>query len=162
MLLEGSCHCQAVKFSVTSNHPYPFNRCYCGICRKTAGAGGFVVNLSAVYDTLSVTGTEHIRVYQAEITDAKSGETRTSPAERNFCGRCGSQLWLWDPRWPDQLHPHASAIDTELPVPPEYTHLMLDHKASWVEPHIRPSDKTFGEYPEESIADWHHRLGFSA
>jgi hypothetical protein len=39
MLLEGSCHCGAVHFSVESEHPYPFNLCYCSICRKTAGAG---------------------------------------------------------------------------------------------------------------------------
>ena len=38
MLLEGSCHCASVRFSVNSPHPYPFNYCYCTICRKTAGA----------------------------------------------------------------------------------------------------------------------------
>ena len=45
MLLKGSCHCEAVHFSVESEHPYPFNLCYCSICRKTAGAGGFAINL---------------------------------------------------------------------------------------------------------------------
>ena len=45
MLLEGSCHCGAVHFSVESEHPYPFNLCYCSICRKTAGGGGFAINL---------------------------------------------------------------------------------------------------------------------
>ncbi|WP_444919191.1 GFA family protein [Microbulbifer sp. JMSA003] len=38
--LKGSCHCQSVKFSLSSRQPYPFNRCYCSICRKTAGGGG--------------------------------------------------------------------------------------------------------------------------
>lgn len=37
MLLEGSCHCEAVRFRVHSSHPYPFNLCYGSICRKTAG-----------------------------------------------------------------------------------------------------------------------------
>ena len=45
MKLEGSCHCGKVEFSLTSPHPYPFNICYCGICRKTAGSGGFGINL---------------------------------------------------------------------------------------------------------------------
>ncbi|MEX1034859.1 MAG: hypothetical protein WDZ54_02815 [Sneathiella sp.] len=40
MKLEGSCHCGAVTFSLTTKHPYPFNYCYCSICRKTQGAGG--------------------------------------------------------------------------------------------------------------------------
>lgn len=38
MRLEGSCHCSAVRFSLESVQPYPFMRCYCSICRKTAGA----------------------------------------------------------------------------------------------------------------------------
>jgi hypothetical protein len=42
-----------------------------------------------------------------------------------------SALWLWDPTWPELVHPFASAIDTDLPVPPERTHLMLGSKASW-------------------------------
>ena len=46
---------------------------------------------------------------------------------------CGSALWLYDKRWPDLVHPFASAIDTPLPVPPRSTHLMLI-KAPWVEP----------------------------
>ncbi len=39
MLLEGSCHCGAVAFRLESAHPYPYNICYCSICRKTAGGG---------------------------------------------------------------------------------------------------------------------------
>ena len=64
-------------------------------------------------------------------------------------------LWCWDPRWPDLVHPFASAIDTELPVPPERTHLMLGSKAVWVVPQVEPNDKTFLEYPDELIAEWH-------
>ena len=40
MQLQGSCHCKRVNFQVESEHPYPFNLCYCSICRKTAGGGG--------------------------------------------------------------------------------------------------------------------------
>ena len=66
MLLEGSCHCGAVHFSVESEHPYPFNLCYCSICRKTAGAGGFAINLGGGFGSLKVDGEEHIRVYPGE------------------------------------------------------------------------------------------------
>ena len=31
MLLEGSCHCGAIRFRVESPEPYPFMRCYCSI-----------------------------------------------------------------------------------------------------------------------------------
>jgi hypothetical protein len=133
--------------------------CYCSICRKTAGTGGFGINLGAEAETLRVEGEEHIRTYRARLHDAASGAASESSAERKFCGLCGSALWVWDPKWPDHLHPHASAIDTDLPVPPERTHLMLNSKASWVEPGVGPKDKSFSEYPDESIADWHRRLG---
>jgi hypothetical protein len=155
MRLEGSCHCQAVRFSLNSPHPYPFNLCYCSICRKTAGAGGFAINLSGEFATLEVEGREHLRVYHARLDE----DDERSPAERNFCGLCGSALWLWDSRWPELVHPHASAIDTELPKPPERTHLMLGSKAPWVEVRADRKDKQFEEYPEESIAEWHERLG---
>ena len=159
MKLKGSCHCGAVRFSVKSAHPYPFNLCYCSICRKTAGGGGFAINLGAESSTLEVQGKNSITVYSAVIPDEKSSTTRQSQAQRNFCRVCGSALWVWDPRWPALLHPFASAIDTELPVPPERTHLMCDSKATWVEPQVGQRDKVFDRYPEESIAAWHQRLG---
>jgi len=79
--------------------------------------------------------------------------------ERRFCRICGSGLWCWDPRWPELAHPFASAVDTALPVPPERTHLMLDSKAGWVPVDTSPGDRTFPEYPDEAIAQWHQRLG---
>ena len=158
MLLEGSCHCGAVRFTIESQHPFPFNVCYGSICRKTAGAGGSAINLSGRYDTLKVHGEDQIRVYHAKMHDAERGSVTQSPAERKFCGNCGSALWLWDPRWPELVHPHASVIDAELPVPPERTHLMLDSKPAWVKACVEKGDQVFGGYPEESIADWHQRL----
>jgi hypothetical protein len=159
MQLEGSCHCGAVRFRLRSPHPYPFNLCYCSVCRKTAGGGGYAINLGGDAGTLEVEGREHIRVYRARIKDPEDEAPYQSPAERNFCGVCGSCLWLWDPRWPELIHPFASAIDTPLPKPPERTHLMLEFKAPWVEPHLGPRDRQSGRYPEESIAGWHQRLG---
>jgi hypothetical protein len=158
MHLKGSCHCQAVRFELESKHPYPFNLCYCSICRKTAGAGGFAINLSGDFESMRIEGREQVRVYQAYIEN-EQGEKERSEAQRHFCGECGSALWLWDPRWPELVHPHASAIDTALPKPPERVHLMLGSKANWVDPHIEQRDQSFNEYPEESIAQWHQRLG---
>jgi hypothetical protein len=36
---------------------------------------------------------------------------------------------------------------------------MLGSKAPWVEAAIGPDDRQFAEYPDESIAGWHERLG---
>lgn len=155
MKLQGSCHCGAVRFTVESPQPYPFNRCYCSICRKTAGAGGFAINLGAERASLAVEGESHLSRYRAKIR-TEDGETE-SPAERVFCSECGSALWLYDPRWPELVHPHASAIDSELPTPPERTHMMVGSKAPWVEVEAAPGDRVFDEYPDESLAEWHER-----
>jgi len=158
MKLRGSCHCGGVRFSVRSAHPYPYNLCYCSICRKTAGGGGFAINLGADNSTLEIEGKEHITVYSADVLDEKTGKTEKSPAQRSFCRVCGTALWAWDPRWPELVHPFASGIDSELPVPPERTHLMVGSKASWVELRAGKNDLIFDAYPEESIAEWHRRL----
>ena len=156
--LRGSCHCGAVRFTVFSRAAVPYMRCYCSICRKTAGGGGYAINLGGDHASLEIEGEANISVYSAMVDDIESGKKVTSPAQRNFCKVCGSALWAWDPRWPELVHPHASAIDSELPVPPERTHLMVGSKAPWVELHEGPNDKVFERYPDESIASWHQRL----
>jgi len=159
MLLEGSCHCGGVRFKLRSAHPYPFNLCYCSICRKTSGGGGYAINLGGDYSSLEVEGEGNIGVYRAKIHNEETGKREKSQAQRHFCKLCGSALWVWDPRWPELVHAHASAIDSELPVPPERTHLMVASKAPWVELQVGPNDKVFDFYPDESIAAWHQRLG---
>ena len=162
MQLNGSCHCGAVRFELESAHPYPFNLCYCSICRKTAGGGGYAINLGGDFESMRVVGEEHVAIYRAQIADEASGDTVQSPAMRHFCGRCGSALWVWDPRWPELVHPFASAIDTPLPRAPERTHLMTASRATWVEIHRARNDRAFHQYPDESIAEWHQRLGLSS
>ena len=152
MLLEGSCHCGAVRFTVESHQPVPFMRCYCSICRKTAGTGGFAINLGADHRTLQVQGEEHLTVYRARRADGAQ-----SAGQRHFCRLCGTALWLWDPGWPDLVHPHAGAVDTALPVPPATTHMMLGSKPGWVAVQAGSDDAMFDHYGEESLADWHRR-----
>jgi hypothetical protein len=159
MRLDGSCHCGAVRFTLESPHPYPFNLCYFSICRTTSGGGGFAINLSGAYETLAIEGRENIRIYQAMVQYPGDAAPHQSPGRRHFCGLCGSPLWMWDPRWPDLVHPLASAIDTPLPVPPERTHLLLDSRAPWVEVRADPQDRLHEGFPDESIAAWHERLG---
>ena len=152
MKLAGSCHCQAVRFTVESHEPVPFMRCYCTICRKTAGSGGYAINLAADHATLEVEGRENLSVYRAKFEDGS-----ISNGQRNFCKVCGAALWLWDPDWPELVHPQAGAIDTELPESPSSTHIMLGSKANWVQPCLSEGDAEFDEFPDESLADWHRR-----
>ena len=157
MRLEGSCHCAAVRFTLDSASPVPYQRCYCSICRKTQGGGGYAINLGGDARTLRVRGRKEVAIYHPRMREPGAVRAHSSTAERHFCRRCGSALWLYSPEWPELVHPFASAIDTPLPVPPEHTHLMLEFKAPWVEAEAKPGDKLFDGYPDESLADWHAR-----
>ena len=161
MRLEGSCHCRAVRFTVDAPSPVPFMRCHCSICRKTAGSGGYAINLGADAASLKVRGRRHLGIYHAVMREAGRRATR-SQAARHFCLKCGSPLWLWDPRWPELMHPHASAIDTPLPTPPEVVDIGLAWAPAWADlpqgprgpKHVR-----FDEMPDESLEQWHKRHG---
>ncbi|ANH66499.1 GFA family protein [Mitsuaria sp. 7] len=154
MHLEGSCHCGRIRFSVDSTEPYPFMRCYCTICRKTAGTGGYAINIGADHGSFKlIKGKRDLKVYRA-VLDGKE-----SSGQRHFCGHCGTALWMYDDSYPDLIHPHASAIDTPLPEPPANVHGLLDSKATWVRVEGKPGDTRFDHFPDESLADWHRRHG---
>lgn len=108
-------------------------------------------------ETLVIKGREALAIYRAEIE--RGGACEVSTGQRHFCRHCASALWLYDPTWPELVHPFASAIDSELPVPPESVHIMLAYKPAWVVPQIGPNDACFDEYPEESIEGWHRKRG---
>ena len=154
MLLEGSCHCIAVRFSLHSHTPYPYAHCYCSICRKTAGSGGSGIFLLGLAETLKIEGDENITRYQAKMDDGS-----VSPAERSFCNRCGSQLWLFDPRWSEHLHSFASAFDTPLPKPPAFLDYFLSSRAPWTVPHEGDAiERLDGPY-SVGMEDWHRQRG---
>jgi hypothetical protein len=160
MHLEGSCHCGAVRFSLESPTPVPYQRCYCSICRKTQGGGGFAINLGGWAETLKVTGRKAVGIYHAR--GPEHDPQGVSSGERAFCKTCGSALWVYDSAWPELIHPFASAIDTPLPPAPEHVDLMLAYKPDWV---VIPQEKKGGKgtrfeiYPEESLEGWHRRHG---
>jgi len=161
MQLEGSCHCAAVRFRVESHTPYPYMRCYCSICRKTQGGGGYAINIMGEAATLAVRGAKHVAVYRARILEDGAKRRTRSPARRHFCIRCASALWIFDPRWPEWVYPFASAIDTPLPAPPEDVELMLNYAANWADVPKGRGHTHFREYPREGIADWHAKRGLT-
>ena len=158
MHLEGSCHCGAVRFSLEANSPVPFMHCHCTICRKTAGSGGYAINLGGDAHSLKVRGEKHLGRYHAVLREP-GRRARRSKAERRFCLQCGSALWVWDPRWPELVHPHASAIDTPLPKAPEVVEAALDFVAPWVDVPTGRGHVACGTWPDESLEDWHKRHG---
>ncbi|TFK33602.1 Mss4-like protein [Crucibulum laeve] len=153
--LKGSCHCGAVKFTVQSSTPVPYQLCLCSICRKVGGVGGSI-NLGAHSNTLEIEGKENISVYKA-VMDRDTPQQSIASSERNFCSKCSSMLWLYDATWPELLHPFASAIDSpKLEDPGTMVCLKLNSKPEYVR--LPEGDKKlYRDYPSESIEEWHKK-----
>ena len=150
MQLEGSCFCGAVRFTVESRTPYPYRRCYCARCRKTAGGTGAAANVLAQASTLVVDGAEALTEFAA--ADA----TRT-----RFCSRCGSAVYLTLDAAPDSVYPFASSIDTPLPEPPERVHVFTAEAPAWARPPATAQDFSVERNTRESIEAWHRRHGLT-
>jgi len=162
VLLSGSCRCGAVRFSAISQTPVPYQRCYCSICRKTAGGGGYAINIGAQTHSLKIKAADGVMgSFQAEIKQ-DDGHCKLSTAERKYCKQCATALWLFSPEWPELIHPFASAIDTDLQIPPSTVHMMLRFKPAWVVPQFGEGDARFDLYPDQSLEDWHRAHGLWA
>jgi hypothetical protein len=146
MQLAGSCFCGAVRFTVETRTPYPYRRCYCGRCRKTAGGTGAAANILAQASSLAVEGADELTEYAAPDT------TRT-----RFCSRCGSALYLTIDAAPDFVYPFASAVDSPLPEPPERVHVFTVEAPAWARPPSSPDDYSTERNTRESIDEWHRR-----
>ncbi len=148
MHLTGSCFCGAVSLTVETRTPYPYRRCYCARCRKTAGGTGAASNVLAQASSLVVDGAEML----TEFAAVDSTRTR-------FCSRCGSALYLTIDAAPDFVYPFASAIDTPLPEPPERVHVFAVEAPAWARPPSGPEDLAVERNARESIEEWHRRKG---
>ncbi|KAG6806678.1 hypothetical protein H0H93_002619, partial [Arthromyces matolae] len=104
--------------------------CVCSICRKVGGVGGSI-NLGGHSETLKIEGKENISVYKA-ILERGTSKEHIATSERNFCSKCSSMLWLYDPTWPELIHPFASAIDSpELKKPDTLVCVKLNSKPDY-------------------------------
>ncbi|CAM0139802.1 hypothetical protein VKS41_009389 [Umbelopsis sp. WA50703] len=160
MDLHGSCHCGKTSFDVVSQTPAPFMHCYCSICRKCQGGGGYTINIMGIYDTLKLHGEKYMKTYQAIIDKSVPKKDQELCGNvRYFCGECGSHLFAYSKEWPENVYPYASAIDTPLPEPkPEDVYrLMLnkESKCNWATTPKVDNKRNFSVYPDCSLEDWH-------
>ncbi|WRT70337.1 uncharacterized protein IL334_007335 [Kwoniella shivajii] len=164
LVLEGSCHCKAVKYTVESNTPVPYQLCQCSICRKVGGYMGSI-NLMGNTKTLNIVrGEDKIKQYTA----VKSFDENDKPKEmcnsqRNFCSECSSMLWLYDDEWPDWVYPFASSIDKPDPlpnVPKETTLIAIKRDSCPSQVPIPEGAKGYDGYgPGKGIEEWHKTYG---
>jgi hypothetical protein len=96
MRLEGSCRCGAISFSVESHTPYPYQRCYCSICLKSAGGGGYAINIMGIANTLKVKGRSalgHGMHRSTAIKARPTGITANTAALRSGSAMSNGRSW---------------------------------------------------------------------
>ena len=79
--LEGRCLCGEVQITVNGSHESQPGACHCRMCQRWSG--GVFLAFSAAPESVTVTG---------PVTRFQSSHF----AERAFCSKCGSHLWMHD------------------------------------------------------------------
>jgi hypothetical protein len=120
-LLEGSCHCGAVRFEVTED----FTRvsvCHCTTCKKLSGGAGTTNGRARTEAIRVLAGEDLLRRYQPAEGSAKT-----------FCSACGSNLFGGG--WPESEYSSVriSALDSPFDRKPE-AHLFVRSIAAWEVP----------------------------
>lgn len=79
MILEGGCHCGAVRYELSGAAEHS-SVCHCADCRHIAGA--------------PMVGWTGVKAERFRVTKGEPATYRSSAlAERTFCARCGTGLW---------------------------------------------------------------------
>jgi hypothetical protein len=120
MVLNGSCLCGGVRFTVTGELGTALN-CHCGMCRK-AHAAAFRTRVIVRRDSVTwQSGEQLIRRYQSSPTTT-----------RTFCNTCGTRLMSEFAEDPEVYGMHLALFDGDPAVRPEM-HIFVADKAPWHE-----------------------------
>ncbi|HDS1818591.1 TPA: GFA family protein [Pseudomonas putida] len=117
---QGSCLCAAVTYQLLAA-PKAVSHCHCSQCRKGHGAA-FASYASVPRSALHVvTGADAISCYRSSAS-----------VQREFCGRCGSNLFWSDTQgeFPEWISIALGTLDTPF-TPLKHRHVHLDGKVDW-------------------------------
>lgn len=104
MQVTGRCHCGAIRYEATGQPVY-HALCHCGDCRRATGAP--VVSWALFpRDQVAITGDEPQRY------------ASSAPAERWFCGKCGSSLfYVNETTFPGMIDIQTATLDDPDAIP---------------------------------------------
>ncbi|KAK4683817.1 hypothetical protein P7C73_g6402, partial [Tremellales sp. Uapishka_1] len=162
--LEGSCHCKAVKYTVESNTPVPYQMCQCSICRKVGGYMGSI-NIMGNTDTLNILrGKDKLKVYVAPMSFDENDQVKEEgKCKRSFCTECSSMLWNYHDEYPDWIYPFASSIDQPNPLPPipaSASLIVVKRDSCPASIPIPEGAKAYQDFgPGAGIEEWHKKNG---
>jgi hypothetical protein len=118
--LTGGCLCGGVRFEVTE----PLLRasyCHCTRCQRRTGTAASAQARVAPGALRILSGDELVRAWQPESGFAKE-----------FCSRCGSQLWSRNPDHPEVISVRLGAFDSDPGIRPGHRQFVA-YAAIWEE-----------------------------
>lgn len=101
-LQEGGCLCGAIRYAVRSE-PERVTICHCTFCQKITGSA-YLVEPIFLRSDVAFTGA------RPEVFDHRS-DNSGKRVSVNFCGRCGTSLFLDFERFPDVLGLFGGTFD---------------------------------------------------
>ena len=116
IVLEGGCHCGAIRYRIEGPPPES-GYCHCRDCQQTSGSAAQVWMDVEIGNFKLTKGTPSIY---------KSSEM----GRRNFCSKCGSQLFFSSIDEPDFVFPHVGCLDDPNLVRPA-SHIWTDRQLDW-------------------------------
>lgn len=99
MRYEGSCHCQAVRFSIEAPESVEVERCNCSICNKS----GYLHLIIPKRDFSLNSDDEDLSVYTFN----------TGVAQHYFCKTCGIKPFYVPRSNPDGIDINVNCLDTK-------------------------------------------------
>lgn len=117
--VDGACLCGAVRFRVRLPSKWCAH-CHCAMCRKAHGAG-YVTWVGFENDRFAfLEGEERLRWHRS-----------SPPAQRGFCGECGSSMLFRSERWPGEIHVALGVLDGPVDRRPE-AHVFHATRVDWM------------------------------
>ncbi len=118
--VSGACLCGAVRFTATLPSLWCAH-CHCTQCQRFHGAPLVTWVGFAAAGFRLVAGEHSLRWYRS-----------SAPAQRGFCGDCGSSIFFQSERWPGEMHVALGNLLEPLDREPE-AHVHYDSHVGWLE-----------------------------
>ena len=134
MIIEGGCHCGAVRYRI-EGEPKTHALCHCKDCRRSAGA-------PMVSWTMFPSAAVRI------IAGIPKTYTSSENGRRQFCGDCGTGLFYTNANVLPGIIDIQSATYDDPDAVPAAVHIQVAERVSWMErAHELP---TFDRYPPQA------------
>ena len=122
--VHGSCFCEAVRFELDLPTRFAAH-CHCSECRR-ASAAPFVTWIGVPNAQFRITAGADLLTLHGEPPEWS----------REFCSRCGSQLFFRGKRWENEVHITLASVAGEIDRKPQ-AHVYYSDRAPWMDLHAK-------------------------